>query len=169
MQAARPPGGRGSGVGSRESKDVFRASFAVTTHATLVFSSKNNRMTIYQRLIAWQRAMDLVVEIYDVSKNFPDQERYGLTAQLCRAAVSVPSNIAEGRGRGSRADYRRFLLQARGSLYEVQTQLLIANRLNYVSDVILQKLMESSTSVIQLVSGLIRSLAPTPDSRPPTP
>ncbi len=126
-------------------------------------------MSIYQRLIAWQKAMELTIDIYNVSKNFPQNERYGLTAQLCRAAVSVPSNIAEGRGRGSRADFRRFVQQARGSLYELQTQLLIAWRLQYVSEKDHQHLMNLSTDVIRLVSGLIRSLTPTPDSRPPTP
>ncbi len=126
-------------------------------------------MSIYQRLIAWQKAMELTIDIYNVSKNFPQNERYGLTAQLCRAAVSVPNNIAEGRGHGSRADFRRFVQQARGSLYELQTQLLIAWRLQYVSEKDHQHLMNLSTDVIRLVSGLIRSLTPTPDSRPPTP
>jgi four helix bundle protein len=126
-------------------------------------------MSIYQRIIAWQKAMDLVVEIYDVTKSFPDHERFGLKSQLCRGAVSVPSNIAEGRGCSSRLDYRRFVQQARGSLYETQTQILIAQRLRYISDERADTLMENSTRVIQLVSGLIRSLTPTPDPRPPTP
>ena len=126
-------------------------------------------MSIYQRIVAWQKAMDLVVEIHDVTKSFPDYEKYRLRAQLCRSAVSVPSNIAEGRGRGSRADYRRFVLQARGSLYELQTQILIAQRLKYLSAERTEELMLQSTRVIQLVSGLIRSLTPIPDPRPPIP
>jgi len=80
----------------------------------------------YQQLIVWQKAMLLVSEIYRLTQGFPDNEKFGLTSQLRRAAVSVPSNIAEGSGRGSYKDFCRFLYQARGSLTEIETQLLIA-------------------------------------------
>jgi len=80
----------------------------------------------YQQLIVWQKAMLLVSEIYRLTQGFPDNEKFGLTSQLRRAAVSVPSNIAEGSGRGSDKDFCRFLYQARGSLTEIETQLLIA-------------------------------------------
>jgi four helix bundle protein len=83
----------------------------------------------YQELIAWQKAMELVTEIYAMTGQFPGHEIYGLTSQLRRAAVSIPSNIAEGHGRATRGEYIQFLGQACGSLCEVQTQLFIAHRL----------------------------------------
>src|SRR6266850_1089288 len=86
----------------------------------------------YQELIVWQKAMDLVVEVYTISKTFPREEIYGLTSQLRRAAVSVPSNIAEGQGRRTTADFLRHLSISYGSLREVETQILIAQRLKYL-------------------------------------
>lgn len=83
----------------------------------------------YRELIVWQKAMSLVEEIYRVTKGFPSSEQYGLTSQMTRAAVSIPSNIAEGQGRGG-GDFRRHVLIARGSLAELETQLEISVRLN---------------------------------------
>ena len=80
----------------------------------------------YRDLFVWQKAMELVTAVYAIPKVFPKEEQYGLTAQIRRSAVSVPSNIAEGYGRNSTLDYTRFLQIARGSLYELQTQLEIA-------------------------------------------
>lgn len=80
----------------------------------------------YQQLIVWQKAMILVNHIYELTMVFPNDEKFGLTSQLRRAAVIVPSNIAEGSGRGSDKDFCRFLYHARGSLTEIETQLLIA-------------------------------------------
>lgn len=85
----------------------------------------------HQRLRAWQESMALVEHIYQATADFPPDERFGLVSQLRRAAVSVPSNIAEGAARGSDADFIRFLYIARGSLSEVDTQLQIAERLGY--------------------------------------
>ena len=82
----------------------------------------------YRDLKVWQKSMDLVVRIYEVTGNFPQSETYGLTSQIRRAAVSVPSNIAEGKGRSDK-DFSRFLLQARGSVWEAETQVEIALRL----------------------------------------
>ena len=86
----------------------------------------------YSELIAWQKAMDLVAMVYASTKTFPKEELYGLTNQLRRAAVSVPSNIAEGQGRKSRNEFVRYLSIAHGSLCEVETQILIAERLGYL-------------------------------------
>ncbi len=83
----------------------------------------------YKDLTVWQRAVQLSLAVYRLSSGFPDEERYGLTSQLRRAGVSVPSNIAEGYGRGTRKEYKQFLAIARGSTLEVQTQLIIANEL----------------------------------------
>ncbi|WP_420238074.1 four helix bundle protein [Telmatobacter bradus] len=83
----------------------------------------------FQNLTVWQRAMELAEAVYELTRQFPPEELYGLTSQLRRASISVASNIAEGRGRGSDGDFRRFLAIALGSNYEVQTQLLLARRL----------------------------------------
>ena len=82
----------------------------------------------YKNLKFWQRAMDMAQMVFELTKDFPQEERYGLTSQLRRAAVSVPSNIAEGAGRGTNADFKRFLDIANASLNEVETQLLLAER-----------------------------------------
>ena len=87
---------------------------------------------MFKDLLVWQKAMELVKAVYALSKAFPAEERYALTDQLRRAAVSIPSNIAEGSGRASNADYGHFLSIARGSLYETMTQLQIAVDLGYL-------------------------------------
>jgi four helix bundle protein len=87
----------------------------------------------YRDLVAWQKAMDLVTAIYEATASFPKEELFGLTSQLRRAAVSIPSNIAEGQGRDGVAEFRHFLRQASGSLMELETQVMIAARLCYVS------------------------------------
>jgi four helix bundle protein len=89
----------------------------------------------FKNLIAWQKAMDLVVEIYEVTEKFPGEEIYGLTSQLRRAAVSIPSNIAEGQARFSRREFKHFLRNAKGPLAEVQTQIAIATRLGLMAEV----------------------------------
>src|SRR5208337_4541101 len=88
----------------------------------------------FQDLRIWQEAMHLTVEIYRVTGSFPKHETYGLASQMRRAAVSVPSNIAEGKGHRSDPEFVRFLLHARGSLLELQTQILIARQLQYLSE-----------------------------------
>ncbi len=92
-----------------------------------------NGIRNYQDLTVWQKAMDLVTEIYRISKTFPKEELYGLTNQMRRAAVSIPSNIAEGHARKSRVEYVNFLSIAQGSRAELETQLLIAVRLRYLT------------------------------------
>ena len=87
----------------------------------------------YRDLVAWQKAMELVTDIYRSTQAFPDSERFGLTAHLRRAAVSVPSNVAEGQGRISTGEFKQFLGHARGSLLEVETQIVIAGNLGYLT------------------------------------
>ena len=89
---------------------------------------------MFTDLVVWQRAMELVKQVYVLSKKFPADERYALTDQLRRAVVSIPSTIAEGSGRSSNADYAHFLSIARGSLYETMTQLRIAVDLGYIPE-----------------------------------
>lgn len=101
----------------------------------------------YRDLLAWQKAMQLVVEVYRATRGFPRDELYGLTSQLRRAAVSVPSNIAEGQARFSAREFHHFLSHSRGSLVEVETQVLIAQSLGYLvpdqASSILQQTMSS--------------------------
>jgi four helix bundle protein len=108
----------------------------------------------YNELLAWQKAMDLVVNVYEVSRLFPKEELYGLTSQLRRAVVSVPSNIAEGQSRAGSRDFLRYLSISRGSLSEVETQLIIAERLGYLSEERLTTLLKSSYEVGALIHGL---------------
>ena len=92
------------------------------------------RVRSYRDLIVWQKSMDFAEGVCRATRVFPPEEKYGLGDQLRRAAVSVPSNIAEGNGRETKRDYLRFLVQARGSLFESQTQLELARRLGYLED-----------------------------------
>src|SRR5262245_48192872 len=112
----------------------------------------------YRDLIAWQKAMDLVEMVYKVTGQIPREELYGLTNQLRRAVVSIPSNIAEGQGRNSTNDFKRFLIIRHGSLREVETQILIAERLHYLSRAQIEPLMYLTSEVGRLINGLINSL-----------
>ena len=112
----------------------------------------------YQDLIAWQKSMDLVEMVYQTTGQFLKEELYGLTNQLRRAAVSVPSNIAEGQGRRSANDFGRFLAIAYGSLCEAETQVLIAQRLGYLNDAQTDTLISIAGEVGRLINGLINSL-----------
>jgi four helix bundle protein len=112
----------------------------------------------YSELIAWQRAMDLVTEVYKATKNAPKEELYGLTSQLRRAAVSIPSNIAEGQGRKSTGEFLHHLSIAHGSLREVETQVLIGERLGYFQQRESQQIMKLTAEVGRLINGLYNSL-----------
>jgi four helix bundle protein len=101
--------------------------------------------------------MDMVAEVYRVSREWPTEELYGLTSQLRRAAVSVPANFAEGRGRGGSTEYSRFLTIAYGSLCELETHLYIAQRLAYLDHDVLGRLIGQTTEVAQLLHGLMKS------------
>lgn len=116
-------------------------------------------VTHYKDLIVWQKAMDLVCLIYEITKAFPKEELYGLTSQIRRAAVSVPSNIAEGQGRKSTAEFRHFLSIARGSLAEVETQLIIAVRLNYLGKSQFQEIMDIHEEVSKMVFAILKTVA----------
>jgi four helix bundle protein len=113
----------------------------------------------HRDLIAWQRAMDLVVAVYQATKTFPKEEVYGLTSQIRRAATSIPANIAEGQGRRSKAEFRQFLSNARGSLLELDTHLEVAVRLGYLEPGRHKELQGQLYEVARLVNGLLRSLS----------
>ena len=112
----------------------------------------------YRDLIAWQKAMDLVISVYRATRDLPGEERFGLTAQMRRCAVSIPSNIAEGWGRGDNQDFTRFLTIARGSLLELSTQIDICQRLGYSGA--WEPLLEGADEVRRILHGLIKSRGP---------
>ena len=112
----------------------------------------------YKDLIAWQKAMDLVCALYDATGTFPKRETYSLTDQMRRAAVSIPSNIAEGQARYTNREFRHFLRHSRGSPAELETQVLIAQRRNYVSGPQAEELLKRATEVGRILGGLINSL-----------
>ena len=117
----------------------------------------------FRDLEVWKKAMDFAVHVYKAQQSFPDIERFGLADQLRRAVVSIPSNIAEGRGRSTAKDFIRFLAQAQGSLNEVFTQLELACRLGYIDRG--TGLYEEATEIAKMLSSLIRSLSRLPTSK----
>ena len=112
----------------------------------------------YRDLVAWQKAMDLVTAVYRLTASFPREEIYGLVSQMRRAAVSIPSNIAEGQGRHGRAEFRHFLRQANGSLMELETQASIAERLGYASADTVAVILQDAAEIGRVINGLIHSL-----------
>lgn len=112
----------------------------------------------YEDLVVWQLAMDLVKLIYRCTQSFPKAELYGLTSQMQRAAVSIPSNIAEGQGRRSRPEFYEFLSKARGSLMELETQARIAQHLNYIDTRTTDAILVLSARVGRMLNGLMSSL-----------
>jgi four helix bundle protein len=112
----------------------------------------------YKDLIAWKKAMDLVHAVYDATEEFPKRETYSLTDQIRRAAVSVPSNIAEGQAHYSNREFLHFLRHSRGSLAEIETQLLIAQKRQYLSDSNTDRLLKQIDELSRILSGLINSL-----------
>jgi four helix bundle protein len=112
----------------------------------------------YKDLIAWQKGMELVAMIYDATGGFPPSEQYGLVSQLRRAAVSIPSNIAEGKAHYSNRDFVRFLRHARGSLAEIETQRLIAHQRKYLIDATMTQLTQKLDELGRILRGLLNSL-----------
>ncbi len=120
----------------------------------------------YRDLKVWQYSIRLVLGVYKVSARFPKEELYGLVSQMRRTAVSVPSNIAEGKGRLTDRDRCHFYLRARGSLLELETQVLIARELNYLAATESEPLLESAAEIGKVLNGLVESLtADTTSSR----
>jgi four helix bundle protein len=113
----------------------------------------------YRDLIAWQEAFDLALAIYEETLCFPIEEKYGITSQLRKACVSISSNIAEGEGRKSHSEFRRYLFIALGSLKEAETQILISDALGYFKPNKATKLMAMAAEVGRLITGLSKSLA----------
>ena len=115
-------------------------------------------MSSYRDLIAWKKGMELVALVYDATEEFPPREQFGLVSQLRRAAVSVSSNIAEGKNHYSNRDFVRFLRHARGSLAEIETQVLIAEQRKYLTPATTAKLTQQLDELGRILSGLISSM-----------
>jgi four helix bundle protein len=111
----------------------------------------------YQDLVVWQKAMELVTAVYGVTRNWPHEEQYGLTTQVRRAEVAIPSNVAEGHGRSGRREFAHHVSIAYGSLCELETQLLIAERLDFSDAKATESLMDRIADVRRLTGGLLRS------------
>ena len=120
-------------------------------------------MNSFRDLIVWQRSLQLVKSVYEDTKEFPKEEIFGLKMQIRRCATSVPSNIAEGYGRQHTSEYVRFLQIARGSLFELITQLEIALSLTYIQDI--SKLEKECDEIAKMLNSLIRKLSESPKKR----
>jgi four helix bundle protein len=112
----------------------------------------------YRDLEVWKKSRKIVSEVYKLTKTFPKEELYGLTSQLQRAAVSIPSNIAEGKSRRTTKEYMRFLDIAYGSLAEVETQLYIACDLGYTTEKKIENLLDRYAEIGRMINGLLNSL-----------
>jgi len=121
----------------------------------------------YRDLIVWQKAIDLTVCVYQLTRSFPKDEVYGLVSQMRKAAVSVASNIAEGRGRLNVSEFRPFLGISQGSIYELQTQLLVARKLGMGADASLNGTESLSIEVSKMLGAFIQSLSGKAGSKPP--
>lgn len=116
-------------------------------------------MKTYTELFVWQKSMELVTGIYKDTQSFPKEEIYGLTSQIRRSAVSIPSNIAEGFGRKSQQDFIRFLKISMGSLFELQTQLRISKNIGFLNESRFNVLFEETREVERMLSAFIQSIA----------
>jgi four helix bundle protein len=119
-------------------------------------------LTHYRQLIVWQKGVALVTQAYRLTAEFPKTELYGLTSQIRRSAASIPANIAEGQGRCSRGEFKQFLGHARGSLYELETHILVAGNLGYMPQSDGIRLIEMIHEIGRMLNGLLKSLDASP-------
>lgn len=120
-------------------------------------------ITTYEDLIVWQRSMNLIEEVYPLALRLPKYETYGLADQMRRAVISIPSNIAEGQGRGTKAEFIHFLYIARGSCFELDTQLKACVHLKYVGESDVEKTIELNTEIGKMLSSLISKIKSSAD------
>ena len=117
-----------------------------------------NKINDYKDLLVWQKAMNLVVEVYKTTKMLPKEETFGLSDQMRRAAVSIPSNIAEGYGRQTPKSYAQFLTIARGSAYELETQLLLCKKIHHLPSEIANTLISAISEITKMLTSIINKL-----------
>ena len=115
-------------------------------------------MKTHKDLTVWQKSIDFVTLIYEITSKFPPEEKFGLSNQLRRASVSIPSNIAEGAARKGRTELRQFLHIALGSASEIETQLIIARNLNFINNELYSKLNNEIIEIRKMLNGLIKSI-----------
>ncbi|KQB39304.1 four helix bundle protein [Flavobacterium aquidurense] len=118
-------------------------------------------MSHFKKILVWQKSISLVTKIYKATRTFPKEEIFGLTSQIRRSSVSIPSNIAEGSGRESNKDFLRFLYISMGSIFEMQTQLEIAKNIIYIKEEEFNNLYEDSREIERMLASLIRKLKDT--------
>ncbi|OMQ11967.1 four helix bundle protein [[Flexibacter] sp. ATCC 35103] len=118
-------------------------------------------MSHFKKILVWQKSISLVTKIYKATRTFPKEEMFGLTSQIRRSSVSIPSNIAEGSGRESTKDFLRFLYISMGSIFEMQTQLEIAKNIIYIKEEEFNNLYEDSREIERMLASLIRKLKDT--------
>lgn len=116
-------------------------------------------MNNFRELNVWKKSMDLVTEIYKITRSFPKEEQYGLTNQIRRCAISIPSNIAEGAGRNGNKEFSHFLSIALGSGFELETQLIIGKRLDFMESQIFETIESELIEIQKMISGLQKSLS----------
>ena len=117
-----------------------------------------SKISTYKDLIVWQKSIQLVTDIYSITKTFPSDERYGIVSQINRAVISIPANIAEGWGRELSKNYLQFLRISRGSLMEVETIVLISKNLNYINEKDFREISKKIDEVGKILQGLIKSI-----------
>jgi four helix bundle protein len=123
------------------------------------FSKKYTIMHNFQKLEVWKASMELTTEIYNYTKNFPDNEVYGITSQMRRCSISIPSNIAEGSGRKTNKEFVHFLSIANGSSYELQTQIIVSNNIGYINEEVKDSLTTKLISVQKMIYTLIQKFS----------
>ena len=116
---------------------------------------KGDFMSSYKELIVWQKSIQLVIDIYKLTKTFPKEEIYGLASQMQRAVVSIPSNIAEGNDRNSSKEFSQFLRIARGSLAELETQIIISEKLKYTNKEQIAPILNNCYEIGRMINGLL--------------
>ena len=121
-------------------------------------SDEKNRVRHYRDLIVWQKSFDLANHIYEATHHFPKDERYGLSSQIRRAAVSIPSNIAEGSSREGTKEFLHFISITKGSLAEIETQLMLAEKRSYLSTESLNQLLKQTDEISRMLTALKRKL-----------
>jgi four helix bundle protein len=139
---------------------TFVDAFVPTSFVSMQQDRRMLMSGTFRDLEVWKTAMELAVQVYRLTARFPKEERYGLTSQMRRAAVSVPSNIAEGKGRASDKELIQFLCHSRGSLFEIETQLAIGEQLGYSTTEDGNAVRREAARIGQMLNGLIRSVRP---------
>lgn len=121
-------------------------------------STQNQKILSYRDLVVWQKSKDFVIRLYKITNSFPTEEKFGLTSQMRRSAISIPSNIAEGRGRRSRKDFVQFLYMSVGSLCELETQIEIAKDLRFIKEVEYNDCIASLKEIGRMLASMIEKL-----------